>query len=167
VKTLVTAVDAATAENPSGKRVEPRNGQSSRAANTPSIASGTGTATGVRMPSVPDPARKAAQTAVRTVVQARETQRGLKHGSRRFGEAVWRPFVRLSGVLWLEVAGVFFGVFALVALSWGWKVRSAWHLTGENAADHRRLLSAIVMLALFGYFCVSSFVRARRRERQR
>jgi hypothetical protein len=101
------------------------------------------------------------------VVQAQETKQGLRRGSKRFGEAVWRPFVRLSGVLWLEVSGVFFGVFALLALGYLWKLRGAWHAGAADASDHRSWMGAVIMLVLFGYFCVSSFVRARRRERRR
>jgi hypothetical protein len=94
-------------------------------------------------------------------------KKGLGRGSRRFGEAVWKPFVRLSGVLWLEVSGVFFGIFALLALGYMWKLRGAWRAGATNAASHRSMVGAAVMLALFGYFCVSSFVRARQRERGR
>jgi hypothetical protein len=101
------------------------------------------------------------------VAKAREAKQGFGRGTRRFGEAVWRPFVRLSGVVWLEVTGVFFGVFALLALGYVWKLRAAWHAGAAKAADHRSLMGALVMLALFGYFCVSSFVRARQRERRR
>jgi hypothetical protein len=156
VKTLVTAVDAATAENPSAKSPARTSGA------TQSTANRTGVETAPR---------KAAETVVRTaassVVQAREVQSGVKRGTRRFGEAVWGPFVRLSGVLWLEVSGVFFGVFALIALGYLWKLRGAWHAGAANEAAHKSLLGALIMLALFGYFCVSSFVRARRRERRR
>jgi len=67
-------------------------------------------------------------------------------------------------VLWLEVVGVFFGLFALFALAGVWRLRGEWH---SAAAGHRQLLGALAMLALFGYFTVSSFVRARRRERRR
>jgi hypothetical protein len=101
------------------------------------------------------------------VVQARQAQKGLGSGTRRFGEAVWRPFVRLSGVLWLEVSGVFFGVFALLALGYIWRFHAEWRPSAANAAAHRSLMGAVIMLVLFGYFCVSSFVRARRRERGR
>jgi hypothetical protein len=113
------------------------------------------------------PARKATQTAARTFVQAREVKQGLGRGSRRFGEAMWRPFVRLSGVVWLEVTGVFFGIFALLAGGYLWKLRGAWHANAANTGEHRSLIGAVLMLALFGYFCVSSFARARRRERGR
>jgi hypothetical protein len=111
--------------------------------------------------------KTAANKAGQKVVKAREVKQGLGRGTRRFGEAVWRPFVRLSGVLWLEVSGVFFGIFVLLALGYLWKLRGAWHAGAANAGAHRSLIGAVVMLALFGYFCVSSFVRARRRERGR
>jgi len=157
MKTLVTAVDAATAENPSAKRTISSSAQSAKTSANPTMAN----------PSAAGPGRSAVQTAAKTVVQAREVQKGLKRGSRQFGAAVWRPFVRLSGVLWLEVSGVFFGLFALIALGYLWKLRGAWHGGAANAANHRSLMGAVAMLVLFGYFCVSNFVRARRRERQR
>jgi hypothetical protein len=109
----------------------------------------------------------AGATASEVAARAREAQKGLRKGGRRFGEAVWRPFVRLSGVLWLEVTGVFFGIFALFALGGVWRLHGAWRATAGNEAEHRNLLGAAAMLAVFGYFCVSSFVRARRRERGR
>jgi hypothetical protein len=171
VKTLVTAVDAATAEGSPDQ-------SAGRVANSaPAAKAATGAAKPMASPAVipsaaamgatDSAARKAAHTAAKAVVQARETKRGLRRGSRRFGEAVWRPFVRLSGVLWLEVSGVFFGIFALLALGYLWKLRGAWHAGAANAADHRSWMGAAIMLVLFGYFCVSSFVRARRRERRR
>lgn len=166
VKTLATAVDAAAAPNPTSKGVSATHA----------------TATGRKgLPSTPEvmrPARSAvnsttakkqsaAQTAAKTFVGARNAQQGLQRGGKRFGEAVWGPFVRLSGVLWLEVSGVFFGIFALFAALAAWRMREAWRLTAINAATHRSFEGAVVMLAVFGYFCISSFVRARRRERRR
>ena len=50
-----------------------------------------------------------------STAQVRQTGQGLKEGGKRFGEAVWGPFAKLSGVLWLELTGVFFGIFALFA----------------------------------------------------
>jgi hypothetical protein len=186
VKTLVTAVDAATAENPSAKKAarSANTGQSSpvrsdaeqalkaaagiaEAANRAMSTARSGAAAQAGRLAPDSAAKKAVYTAAQAIAQSHEVQQGVRRGTRRFGEAVWRPFVRLSGVLWLEVSGVFFGVFALLALGWGWKVRGAWHATAANAADHRRLMGAAIMLVLFGYFCVSSFVRARRRERGR
>jgi hypothetical protein len=67
-------------------------------------------------------------------------------------------------VLWLEVTGVFFGIFALFAMGTVWKLRGAWHST---APDHSRLLGAAAMAIVFTYFCMSGFVKAHRRERRR
>jgi hypothetical protein len=160
VKTLVTAVDAATAENPSASSAGSGTNRypTGPASETRSVGSAA---------TADSAAKKAAHAAAKAVTQTREVKRGLGRGSRRFGEAVWRPFVRLSGVLWLEVSGVFFGVFALLALGYIWKLRGAWRAGAANAGAHRSLTGALFMLALFGYFCVSSFVRARRRERGR
>jgi hypothetical protein len=151
VKTLVTAVDAATAEDPSRKAA-------GQAAETPARP---------RIQTPPRAAAKVVGAAARTTAQARATKQGVGRGSRRFGEAVWGPFVRLSGVLWLEITGVFFGIFALFGLGAMWKLRGDWHSTATNVENHRSLLGALAMLVVFGYFCVSNFVRARRRERGR
>ncbi len=91
----------------------------------------------------------------------------MKEGARRFGREVWKPMAHLSGVLWLEFTGVFFGLFALFAAGAVWRMHGAWRATAANAAEHQRLLGAIAMLAVFGYFCVSSFLRAGRRAGRR
>lgn len=107
------------------------------------------------------------QHAARTTAQVRQTSRGLKEGGKRFGEAVWGPFVKLSGALWLELTGVFFGIFAVFAGGGAWKMRAALHETAANHAAHLHLLISVVMAVLFGYFCVSSFMKANRRSRGR
>jgi hypothetical protein len=150
-RTLVTAVDAATTPNPSGSAGTPES------AGGPAKDTKAATA-GVRM----------GQQAARTTSQVRQTGKGLKEGGKRFGEAVWGPFVKLSGVLWLELTGVFFGIFALFAAGGVWKMRGEWWQTAAANHDARtRLIAAAAMAVLFGYFCVSSFVKARRRERRR
>jgi hypothetical protein len=99
--------------------------------------------------------------------QVQQTGRGLKQEGKRFGEAVWGPFARLSGVLWLELTGVFFGLFAVTMGVGLWRQRGTIYGTGaSHEAQVRFLLMAGVAL-LFGYFCVSSFLRAGRRGRQR
>jgi hypothetical protein len=99
-------------------------------------------------------------------VQVREVKAGVARGSKRFGEAIWGPFVHLSGVLWLEVMGVFFGLFVLTASMNVWKLRGNLHDIGVNHTEHQHLLFSVVMLVVFGYFCVSSFVRAGRKSRR-
>lgn len=146
-KTLVTAVDAAAAPNPSAARkAQPEQKTTGKAA-----------ASGERM----------GQQVARSAAQAVETGKGLKRGGRRFGQAVWTPFVKLSGVLWLEMTGAFFGIFALFAVGGAWKMRAALHETALNQRAHERFVWAVVMAAVFAYFCVTSFMKAHRRGRGR
>jgi hypothetical protein len=159
-KTLVTAVDAATSPNPSAKAKQSSGAASAQTvASAPTSASGPGKAeaSGVRL----------GQQAARTTAQVRQTGQGLKQGSKRFGEAVWGPFVKLSGALWLELTGVFFGIFALFAAGSAWKLMATLRKTAANHDAHVRLLISVAMASVFGYFCVSSFVKANRRSRGR
>jgi hypothetical protein len=86
----------------------------------------------------------------------------MRQGAQRFHDIALKPFVRLSGVLVLEIAGVFFGIFALYGFNTMWRVRTAWH---RGSSHHGQFLGGVAMLAVFGYFSVTSFLRARRRER--
>ena len=88
---------------------------------------------------------------------------GVKRGGKKFGEAMWGPFAKASSVLWLEVTGVLFGMFALVAGSWAWSNRMGLAAGGKPA--HQEWVR-IGMMALFGYLTVSSYVRAARRGRR-
>ena len=74
-KTLVEAVDAAMAPNPSAKTGTP--------GATPTRAEAVGT--------------QAAQQVRQTASQVKRTGGGLKEGGKRFGEAVGEPLVRLAG----------------------------------------------------------------------
>ncbi len=92
----------------------------------------------------------------------RQTAAGVKRGSKRFGQAVWAPVVKVSGVLWLEVTGCFFALFALFAAVELWRRRGDLHAGG---AARQHLVFAAAMFVVFGYFTVSSFVKAHRRSR--
>jgi len=107
--------------------------------------------------------RSVARSVIEAKSSAQSKTAGIKRGSKRFGEAVWGPFVKLSGVLWLEVTGVFFGIFALTAAIGVWRSRDGFRQGGEAA---RHGWFAVFMLAVFGYFAVTSFVRAGRRGRR-
>ena len=151
-KTLVTAVDAATAPNPSAKTSEAgpvRTNENSR-----------------EIEGKAAPVVRLGQQAARTTAQVRQTGKGLKQGGKRFGEAIWGPFVKLSGVLWLEFTGVFFGIFAAFAATEAWKSRGEMLQTATNRGGHVHFLLAAVMTVVFGYFFVSSFVMANRRSRR-
>jgi hypothetical protein len=144
-KTLVEAVDAAMAPNPSAKPETP--------AAPPSRAEVAGT--------------QAAQQVRRTASQAKVTGAGLKEGGRRFGQTMWEPFVRLSGVLWLELTGVFFGIFAVFGATSIWKQRGDLHLASTNHDTYLHFLLLGGMTLVFGYFFVSSFVKAHLRGKKR
>jgi hypothetical protein len=141
-KTVVTAVDAATAPNPSAK-----------ASTTPEKAEGSGVRLG--------------QQASRTAAQAMRAGEGLKQGRKQFGAAMGGRVKRLSAALWLEVTGVFFGIFAVLAAGGAWRLRWALHETSVNHDPHVRFVASLVMAVVFGYFCVSSFVKANRKTKGR
>jgi hypothetical protein len=144
-KTAKAAMDAATAPNPSAKAPE---------------RAGAGTGSGA------DSRPGLGDRVTRTAAQVQQTGQGLKEGSKRFGAAVGKPLVKLSGVLWLELTGVFFGLFAMAAGGAAWRLRWAMRETAVNHEEHVRFLVGGCMAVVFGYFCVSSFVKASRRSRQ-
>jgi hypothetical protein len=154
-KTLVTAVDAATAPNPSTTANQQQ--ETGPAASALKPPSGKAEAATPRV----------AQQPARTTTQARQTGHALKQGGKAFSAAFGGRLSRLSGALWLELTGVFFGIFALFAANGAWKMRVALRDTAATHDAHVRLLFSLAMAALFGYFCVSSFVRANRRSRGR
>jgi hypothetical protein len=156
-KTLVGAVDAATSPNPRGSSATTHAAQA-----RPAQSAGTQRTTASR-----PTAAQTTQQVARTAQQARRATEGVARGGKRFGEAVWSPFVRLSGVLWLEFTGVFFGIFALYALSGAWKLREYMREKPGHHDAHVHFLMAGIMGVVFTYFCVSSFLRARRKERVR
>jgi hypothetical protein len=145
-KTLVSAVDAANAPNSSATTAKTGGKSESGAA-----------AVGARM----------GQKAAATTAQVKQTSGGVKRGGKRFGEAMWGPFVKLSGVLWLEFTGVFFGLFALTTGVAAWKLRGDLHVTAANHDAHGRFLLLCGVAVMFGYFFVSSFVKAHRRGKDK
>jgi len=148
-KALVMAADAATTPSPTAKPSSTSRPPTPQPAE-PTQAQRAGTGIG--------------QKAARTTAQVRQTKEGFSRGSKRFGEAVWGPFVKLSGVLWLELTGVFFGLFLLTAIINVWKLKAYVHDSLANHEQHQHLIFSIAMAAVFGYFCVSSFVRASRKQ---
>lgn len=103
----------------------------------------------------------------RAAAQVMQTSQGLNQQGKQLQQSVLSPVKRLSGVLWLEFTGFFFGLFAVSAASAVWKLRDALHETVQNHDAHVKLLVAAATSVLFAYFCVSSFVRAKKRERAR
>ena len=143
-KTLVQAIDAAKAPAPNAP---------TRRAGVPSQA-----------PAESAAARPSQTTASRPEDAAYDQPHGVLEGARRFRDSAVRPAVRLSGVLMLEVVGVFFALFALYGFNTMWRFRAGRH---AGAPNHGEFVGGAVMLVVFGYFSLSSFLRARRRERRR
>jgi hypothetical protein len=99
---------------------------------------------------------------VAPVIEAHRTVHHAKQQVRaeagRAGKSMLAPVRKFSSVLWLEVTGTFFTLIAVFVGQAVWKLRGTWR--GPKFFVYAGLF------ALFAYFAVSSFVRARRRDRQ-
>jgi hypothetical protein len=149
-KALAQAADAAAAPSPSADRAPAQ----------PATSTQPGPAEAHR------PGPRLVQQAARTTVQARQTAAGVARGGKRFGEAMWEPLAKASGQLWLELTGVFFGLFVMTAGMNAWRLRANLHDTGVNHSAHQHFELSVMMAVVFGYFCISSFVRAGRKGRR-
>jgi hypothetical protein len=79
--------------------------------------------------------------------------------ARGVGGFLLRPFGRVGGILFLEVAGVFFFIFVLVFSQSMLRARASY----LHGPDHEKFLVAAALMLLFLYLSVSSFWRARRK----
>jgi len=103
------------------------------------------------------PAAKTSPTA-KVSVKAK----GVARGAKRFGEAVWGPMAHTGGVLWLEITGLFFVLFALFFGQNVYKFRHAY----VSGPDHIHFLVYSVFTLLFAWFAFSSFYKARQKEKK-
>lgn len=87
--------------------------------------------------------------------------RAVREAGRQKGKFLG-PLRKFSRVLWLEVTGFFFGIFAFLMGNQAWKQRAALHLPARDV-EAQHFYTYCFFCALFLYFAVSSFVRARRR----
>ncbi len=144
-KALLKAADAAAAPNPS---------PSPAAAPMPAAR---------REPAATVERPRVAQSVTQAAGRVRATQAGLKEGRRRFGAAAWAPLAKAGAVLWLEVTGVVFGLFAAAAGIAVWQDRGSFRAGGPVG---RHAWMALGMFAVFAYFTVTSYVRAARRGKR-
>ena len=114
--------------------------------------------------SVPGQAQTAAAQKKSAPVAATVTSKakGVARGAKRFGEAVWGPMAHTGGVLWLEITGLFFALFALFFGQNVYKFRGSL-LRGP---DHTHFLIYAVLTFLFTWFALSSFFKARLKEKK-
>jgi len=145
-KGLYEAVDAATAPNPAAGKAQ-QVPQSSRPAG--------------------EPLRAAAEAVAQGTAAYREQKKAVTREAGKMGKSFLSPFARAGHALFLEVMGSFFALFVVIFLSSAWKSRAAMHLNAANAASHRHFWGSIALAVLFAYFTVTSFMRAKRRERAR
>jgi hypothetical protein len=85
-----------------------------------------------------------------------------KRGAKAFGQAFLGPFTPAGSVLWLEITGLFFALFALFFGQGVYRVRTDW----RPGADHAHLLLYLLLTAVFGWFSGSSFLRAYGKNKQ-
>ena len=85
-----------------------------------------------------------------------------KRGAKAFGQAVLGPFTHAGSILWLEITGLFFALFALFFVQSVYRVRTAW----RQGPEHAHLLLYCVLAVGFGWFSVSSFIRAYRKNKR-
>lgn len=76
-----------------------------------------------------------------------------------------KPLAVYSTALWLRVTGSFFALLAFTMGGGAWRLRAAFHAhANTEAATHFWIFC--LFTCLFGYFAVSSFVRASLAERR-
>jgi hypothetical protein len=92
-----------------------------------------------------------------------EPARRVGEGTRRFGKAFAGPLFHVSGTLWLEITGLFFALFALFFAQNAWNARAS----ALHGPQHAYFLLYASVTLVFIYFCISSFLKARRRGRRR
>ena len=85
-----------------------------------------------------------------------------KRGARAFGQALWGPFTHAGSILWLEITGLFFALFALFFAQSVYRVHTAW----RQGPEHTHLLLYGAVAVAFAWFSVSSFARAYRKSKR-
>jgi hypothetical protein len=91
-----------------------------------------------------------------------EPARRVGQGTRRFGQAFFGPLKHVSGILWLEITGLFFALFAIFFGQNAWRTRAS----ALHGPEHAHFLLYAVVTLVFLYFCASSFLKAARRGRR-
>ena len=78
------------------------------------------------------------------------------------GQALLGPFTHAGSILWLEITGLFFALFALFFVQRVYRVRTAW----RQGPEHTHLLLYVFLAAVFVWFSFSSFSRAYRKSKR-
>ncbi|HEX3661221.1 MAG TPA: hypothetical protein VHU89_07305 [Acidobacteriaceae bacterium] len=89
-----------------------------------------------------------------------EGSRRVARGAGRFGSALVRPFAHATGVLTLQITGVFFALFTIFFAVHAWQAFKA-----LGARDRHVVVYAALAL-LFAWFTATSFWRARAKQKR-
>ena len=111
---------------------------------------------------LPTPSPIKTQAIPATAAQATSKAKAIAQGTKRFGEAVWGPMAHTGSVLWLEITGLFFALFAAFFGQNVYKFRENW----RGGPDHIHFIVYSALTALFAGFTVSQFYRARQKEKK-
>jgi hypothetical protein len=103
-----------------------------------------------------------ASTPRRSVVPVGSRVKNAKRGAKAFGQALLGPFTHAGSVLWLEITGLFFALFALFFVQSVYRVRTAW----RQGPEHTHLLLYVALALIFAWFSASSFARAYRKSKR-
>lgn len=91
---------------------------------------------------------------------ARGGTKNVARGAAQFGAALVRPFAHATSLLWNQITGIFFALFAAFFLEHAWMVYRAAHWRD------RLVFLYGVLAVLFGWFAASTFWRVRRKQRR-
>lgn len=86
--------------------------------------------------------------------------RRAARGAAHFGAALVRPFAHATNLLWNQITGIFFALFALFFVEHAWMVYRAAHWRDRFVFLYGGLAVA------FGWFAVSTFWRVRTRQKR-
>jgi hypothetical protein len=106
--------------------------------------------------------KSAAPVSASRAAPVTSTVKGLARGTKNFGQAVVGPVAHTSGVLWLEITGLFFALFALFFAQNTYNFRASW----KTGPDHLHFLVYSGLTLLFTAFTASQFLKARQKEKK-
>ncbi len=92
--------------------------------------------------------------------KASASTRGLARGAAHFGTGFFRPFAHATSLLWNQIAGIFFALFAVFFLEHTWMLYRAAHWRDR----HLFLYGALALV--FAWFAASTFWQVRRKQRR-
>jgi hypothetical protein len=106
--------------------------------------------------------RPAAPPQARAGIKIDSKVADAKRGAKAFGQAFLGPFTHAGSILWLEITGLFFALFALFFVQSVYRVRTAWW----QGPEHAHLLLYAALAVGFAWFSGSSFIRAYRKSKR-